>query len=254
MSTKQTLPRFDFQSRRPDPDRLVRPLPDVLAELVAGTEAAQKHAQIAESYSAARTRAAACAEKLRDAERKDLEAERAAIAQGHSVPKAKAPGLADELARARRQVAVATGLLTEAAEALLVAAVPYFSQAAERAGSDAEQALAELADALNALEQRFVETAELFATAGTLAKLNASGELDLYAPRRADPVPRASGSVRQAVALLREERDERHARLAQMERERAHELKLGLPPGTQVWREGQTLIVGESGELEAVER
>jgi hypothetical protein len=242
--TTQT-PRFERVS---DPDRLVRPLPDVLAAAAAETDAGRRHAGIGERWGVCRTRIVALAAALEQAQAEDTKREREAAEAGRKRPNPKAPKIAGELEDARRELDVLGGLLAESADDLLAAAAPHVAAAQAEADSGVEDALRELRDLAAACRSALDRAYALAAEAAWIEGLRDKPRLAPWTPGR----PRvllahetAQALARLALAIADDERT-RAERRAAAERAKAAADK---PVGGPAWdfQAGQAAEEVETG-------
>jgi len=182
--TPKVLPRFDRSARRPDVDRLVRPLPGGLAELAGGSAEAQRHTKLAYRYGEARTKIVSLGAALAKAREEDDAAERGAAEAGRRAPRPKAPKLEEELGAARRELEVLEGLIEESAAALLAASLASLPAAREQAREAQEAALEEAASLLLAAGASFDRADAAAAESAWLALLAERGHLAPYAGPR----------------------------------------------------------------------
>jgi hypothetical protein len=232
------LPYFDRPTYGAgNPDRYVRPLPPVLAEAAADTDAGRRHAGIAERWGACRTKIAALAESLQRAQREDTAGERAAAEAGKRRPKPKAPAIADDLDDARRELDVLAGLLAEAADDLLAAAVPHLGAAVRDADGAREAALDEVGDLLAAAASA-LQRADAAASDGAwLGRLASEGHVYPYGTGGyGRATVNTAQEVRRAAEALTWERSKAAEDAARREREQAAAAERPAPPGTDVWQ------------------
>ena len=249
----KTLPRFEqTMSGHLVGDTFVRPLVPSVARLLDGTPQASAHDKLARRWSELRTTINAATDTLDAARRADTEAGRKAIAAGKPTPKPKAPTVEDEIARAREELALVQTMLRESAHELLVASVPHLAEADAAAQAATEQTLDAVHEALAAVRDRLNEAAERAAESGWLTGLRQTGVVGPWrGGRTAQPLPRVTQLVGQALGVLPDERDNRATRREQDEREQER-AKENLPPGATIWRDGQTFRVGDDGTPQPV--
>jgi hypothetical protein len=162
----------------------------------------------------------------------------------------KAPRVEEQIEEAHREVQVLGELVEESADELLRAVVPLLPEAEQEASAAVELALSAAHDALIAARAAFERAATLAAEASWIAGLRRNGTASPWRSIRGqDPTPRAAAHVREAIVAFDDDRLRTAERVEQAAREREAEEALKLPVGATVWREGQSFIVGEDGEL-----
>jgi hypothetical protein len=255
--TTSKLPRFDIAAgalARSGADRLVRPLPPVLARLVEDTEEAKAHAGVSARYSAARTRVAGLREAIVAAKAKDAAGERAALGRGTKPPKQQAPALEDELADAERQLGILDGLVVEYAGTLLKRAVECLPEALEQAQRSLDSALADVRNAIDSAVTTLASANESAAELGWLRTLAGEGLVHAYiGGKSATVLPSVSEALARASAAFDYDLERRVEWREEVERQREFE-ESRLPDGTHVWKDGRSyVVVGDRGELVEVE-
>jgi hypothetical protein len=216
-------PKLRRAERRPDPGRWASVVPPALAELVAGTEAADRHRDLVARVEAAAIKLAelkaaetAAAAKDRQAEGSFAEGRRRTLAPA-AVPEAQAA-----VEQAQRELEVLERQLPASADALFAEAYPQLEQAKrqlERRLDEEDSRVEEhVAEALAALDER----AELGRQLGWIERGLWETSLAPYDGRRrpAASTP-AAASLREIAAQLRYQRDEaarrRHERAVEVE-------------------------------------
>jgi chromosome segregation ATPase len=253
----QKLPRFDIAAgalARGGADQLVRPLPPLLARLVAESDEARAHASVAARYGEQRTKVAGLREAITKAKATDAERERQALAKGRRPAKQQAPGLEDELAEAEWQLGVLDGLVAEYAASLLRVAVVHLPEASEQAQRSLDSALADVRDSIENAAATLQTANEAAAEFGWLVTLASEGHVHAFnsGGKNAQILP----SVTEALARARASFDNDLLRRAEWREEVARQREFEdsrLAPGTVIWQEGRALVASESGELVPVE-
>lgn len=148
-------PSFELSRRSRDTDLQAQlaGFPAALASL--GGEAAERHAQLAHRYGAARSRLIALDQKIDGETAADAERARAAIAAGSDVPAAKATKIIEQRSELAREIAMIEEMIPGSAAELLATLQPLAAEQAERLDADAGRAELEaerhLEDALQAI-------------------------------------------------------------------------------------------------------
>jgi hypothetical protein len=244
----KTFPRFETGPRGDRAEAFVSPLPDVVVGLLADTPELKRHGDLARHFERRRAEAIALAAELEAAHREDEQRRRSALARGRKTPAVKADGVAAELETARSDTSALAEMLRESADELLAASVAVLPEAKVRATKARDDALAEAETLAAAVVAALDRADEAAAETGWVAGLLGSGRCFPYrAGQRASASRDASSAARSLPALLAEDRARQMEQREAAERERQHEETLKLPPGSTIWRGGETLVVGPSG-------
>lgn len=247
------LPRFDIAAgalARGGADQLVRPLPGLLDRLVADSDEAKAHHDVAARYGEQRTRVAGLREAIVKAEAKDAAAERSALAKGTRVPKPTAPVIEDELAEAERQLGVLDSLVGEYAASLLRVVVEHLPEALEQGQAVLDAALADVREAIDRAVATLSAANEAAAEYGWVVGLDKTGHAYAFtAGRGVQLLPSVQQALAGASAGFDYDLQRRAEVVDEIEREAQADAARRLSPGTTVWQAGQTFVVDDAGEL-----
>jgi hypothetical protein len=252
------LPRFDTAAGalvRSGADRLVRPLPPTLVRLLAETDEAKAHADVAERFSQARTKATATREALAQEQRRDEDRLRDSLAKGTKEPKPQAPAVEAELEDAERKLRLLDGLVIEYATALLREAVERLPEALKESQGTLDAALDGVRESLENAVATLALANEAAAEHGWLVGLNEHGHNYPFSGGKSTQVlPGVSEALARARQAFDGDLERQEDRREETRREREVEERLPLPPGAEVWKDGKTFrVIGEKGELQEVE-
>jgi hypothetical protein len=159
------------------------------------------------------------------------------------------------LIEAERQAGVLADVVRESAQKLLVASVEHASAAQSQAEAASAAAIGEAEEFTAKATAALERAGQLAGEAIWCAQLRTKGVVPPYTgTARTQPSPRALGVLQSAIAAFGEDAHSRATARAKIESERAAEAKLRVPPGTTIWKEGQTFVVDAEGVPQEVER